>query len=956
MGKYTDTAKEDTKLLYKKSIQSFCTHSRTCSDTSHCARTGNLKLKNSLTKTNTYYKDGNKIKRDLSIETNLCIVRRYYKRKRKYSIHGASSGKTKCSTVADTEVETDFEMKPDVSASGDNRIKSETNQRPMNIDVTSRMLENLKTLLKDWIRSHVLEDAETKYKLIHVLDSIRRNLEAKIQSGPSSCSTYILDRNGEGYKVRNKKTATNPITCQYCKQKQTSIVIGRSSSLLCRKYSHLTIPFPCKHLRIISTLSIPRNMHKNKRQKLKRKSTPKKRNKAGKNVSDKKIKKVSINSSSHNTLLFRKHGICKSDNKRRKGQKRHGIVIFPKLFYDTTTDYMSSSEELEEVVELAKANNTNMETMETIPSLVMSIYADDPANITSTDKIIKYENRNDTFTMTETNTSHIFTRQIKNTVSNVQFHEATYECCKRSSRKPGLVIDNSGFKYINHSLEFPNVSRRHNHSPCLGKTRHIRRREVKSKNGRNMPKNLKSTSTSKRQCLKYNNIKYKKFMYLYRRTRNHNLKHHKFLNHLQNVFKYFADYKGKRNIKLEIHVDVLPLIEIEDKVSKESTKPFDGYDVKICPTEICDIKPAPLNNVLEDNENIAESRSRLIPLLDGAVSQSKYLFKSDNSTSKSEDVCDSTDNIADRGTFMTGLEVCKEIHELKTAIKDLSVTAEKIVAEHLRRQKEKFTNKTLVAPCATIDNENAAKKSISSKSKGIQISNTVTKGLLTSGLKLSKGPKKIEEFSNKLKKRSSSYHVIDSEAVIKVTDMTSSFIKFKEQSNKECILKKSKSLLKLKTDCKNQKLLTFFCDECKNECPTICANQGVRQIPPSRNTNPLKCNPSNTQCKRDAISIPVDGDDFQVCGDEFCSSICVVELDKPTFSIKRKGPLTCVEGCFYCILLWIPVFVILYLFYDNVLKDDDDKSTGKPKLRMPASFGDEKNMSQFILKLSDFGF
>lgn len=991
MGKHNvvNNNKTDTKVLFKKSNITIRTHSRTCSDASQIARNGIMQIKKTISKTNDYYKEGDKVKRDLSVETGFCILRRYYKSKHKRdkcSVQ-ASTAKSKCSTVADTEIESVEDFKPDASACGDSRNKFEiVNQiNSPNIDITAMMVENLKNLLNDWIKKHVLEDTETKKKLINVLDSILHSLESKISSTRSSCSTYIVERNGEGFKVRNKKTATNSITCQYCKQKQTSLITSRSSSVMFRKYSRFTIPFPYRHLRIISTLSIPRNLYR--KEKVKRKNMVYKVKKVPKkNVAlsdNKKEKKVVINvSSCENSPSSKKSMVkCLKTHEQKSQFKRKGIILVPQMFYKSTTEYTSTTE-------VEDSNNNSAEKkkihLDTMPSLVKSIYADDPANVTSTDRITTHQNRNDNFTMTEESRPSV---KVGNSASNVRFHEAKYECCNTNINTPKTMHKRHGthsnLRYINQSLEFPNITvPRQKVSKHTGKMTttecRLHKNDIKISGRR------RSAVRKMTPWFKYENIKYKHFTYLYKKT-NSKRQENEFLNHFRNVFKYFANYEGKRNIKLEIHCNVYPLFDAEEKKTNINNKEFLNYELQMTPASDCHKETTKVDNAIEyedrSEHSVKESElnPEIIPLLDGAASQAKYIFKSENSTSKSEVTMKYAES-TDRGTVMTGLEVSKELNELKIAIRDLSATAERIVNEHIKRKSDekRLNNISNVAKTKTLlDNTNETLIKRSNLSKGIQFSNTVAKGQLSSGIKLSKEPKRLEEFTNRLKKRSSSYHVIDSESILKVTDMTSSVVKPKVVNQSKLVnqprLNKSKSLLQLTTEANKQRLIAFFCDNCRrNDKITYnITNKTPRcRRSPSPNDSscnlqcPLRSSSGHSPSSENKIYIPVkvSEDSYKGCSHEYCSSV-YVDIDKPTITVKKRGGLAFWEGCLYCILLWIPLVVIIYLFYDFVIKNPSkaSNSNAKPKMYLGHSKAsllapNGTKSSRFLLKLSDFGF
>lgn len=970
MGKHNSTRnRTDTKVLFKKSNIACRTHSRSCSDASQITKSGILHIKKNLSKTTDYYTDGDKVKRDLSVETGVCVLRRYYKSKHKRdkcSIH-TSSAKSKCSIAADTEF---AESKPD-HACGDSRNKFDiiNPANPLNIDITSLMVENLKGLLNDWIRKYVLEDTETKKKLVNVLDSLLQSLETKIISTThSSCSTYVVERNGANYRVRNKKTETNSLTCQYCKQKQTSIITNTSSSVLFKKYSRFTIPFPYKHLRIISTLSIPRNMYKRdksrkknfvyKVKKVQRKSI------VSKDV--KKDRKVVINVSSCAISNESKRRPTKPSRRHyKKSQiKKRGILFLPQMFYRSTTDCTSTVEIDDEM----KNEETQESQLDAMPSLVKSIYADDPANVTSTDKLRNYENRNDICTMTETGITHHNFKNLIASVSNVQFHDAKYVCSNKTVETSSIVnekYENADIDFINQSIEFPNMTTRKQN--LLDKQYKKKHKVIKFKSQKKRNKLSRKRKSIfhkiKSKSNKYKSIKYKKFTYLYRKRKNRNIQGD-FFTHLRNIFKYFAEYEGKRDIKLEIHCNVYPFLDVKQKLFHRDIKasPKEASNVALAGSAF-DLKAKDEKIGLKEKPTINPG---IIPLLDGAASQAKYIFKSDNSTKTSDNSIKYRDS-TEKGTIMTGLEVSKELSELKTAIKDLSTTAEMILQEHIIRQKVKSKHDSSIIPNKSIEVkktntfENSEKQvmRLSNTSKGIQISNNVAKGQLLSGIKLSKGPKIIEEFTNRLKKRSSSYHVIDSESILRVTDMTASVNKSKD-SNKPCALQKSKSLLQITDEVNKKKLIEFVTNkdqDVKN------FNMVYRMCPGKMSSH--TCKPQ-TNHYNDPCCKTVNMSDCQGFAHDCCSSVCV-DIDKPTITVKKKSGLPFWEGCLYCILLWIPLIIIVFLFYDYVLKDafKSNSTTPKPprrrpKLRMALPSSDfmntENKTSQFLLKLSDFGF
>ncbi|CAG9789976.1 unnamed protein product [Diatraea saccharalis] len=951
MGKYIARHSENTQVLYKKSNITCNTFSKTCSEGSQFTKSSISKIKKNVSKSNIYYTDGKTIKRDLCIETGNCILRRYFKRKRaKLSGYDESSVKSKRTIQLETD---DFseEFKPDTVASGDNEHRCETVKHNQRGDITSLMLENLKSLLNDWICKHVFEYDETKQKLIQIFDSIMHSIENKISEAPSSCSTYVLERNGERCKVRNRKIETNSLICQYCKQKQTSLIVGKNSSILYKKYSHFTVPVPCKRLRIISTLSIPRNMHKNKKTK------------------KHEIKSNEVRKSNGDNSIGANNNCKPNPDKvhRKKHNKMRGIIIFPDVnipLYESTTDCTSSS--VNNIVEKLVDIETDDVYVEPNQSLLKSIYENNPAN---TEKITECENKNDIFTMKRINFTHTMS-----STSNKKIHESHKEikdtvCESRKFQKRNKISADSKFTRDNcHSKRIRKYGTTRTKTPIKCKKLYYKPRDK---------------GKCKNEQLKFDNIKYRKFTYLYRKT-NRNIYTKDFFNHIRNILRYFSAYKGKRNIKLEVHVDVYPSIEVERQISNIIKKPSNNFELNISPTSIFNTEPILLSDLLESglrtNVPRAESIPEIVPLLDGATSQVKYVFRSNNSTSicKSEDV--KIKSVNECGTVMSGLEVCKELSELKGILRDLSTTTEKIVVEHLRRKITKNnTRHTSVATEAPINEKKVIPKQ-KSESKGIQLSNIPRSSQLTSGLKLFKEPKKIEETSNKLKKPSSSYHVIESESIIRVTDMTSALAKSKLHVNKSRSPHKSNSSLNTtkRIKDKNRRTLAFFYNERKKNKRYHDHTQSSKKIIKCSSPQNLsfRASPMYKQRLGESIVLPVQlkncktnsdhdfvpeipptSDHDYICGLPSCSSVCIEIDNKPTLTVKSKDNLTFFEGCIYCVLLWIPLIILIYFFYDYVLKDllKPSKNSKTPE---GSSSENEKppNISQFLLKLSDFGF
>ncbi|XP_059045879.1 uncharacterized protein MAL13P1.304-like [Achroia grisella] len=982
-GNSNKCKREDTLLLFKKSNTTLFTHSRTCSGVSQLyAKSAILQIKQNLFQAKEYYIHNDKLKRDLSLETDICILRRYYRSKRYKSSHKSLSVKSKYSAV-DTEFGTIEEFEPDVSASGDNSKKASVVMMPnlTNINITSLMMRNLKVLLNNWIKSHLLEDKEMKQKFDNILNCILQKLEKKRTKRLSSCMTYVMDNDKNISNNKKCSAIANP----YYKQKDTiSIFSGSSQTEASIKKSYNTIPFPYKHVNIISTLSIPRNFTVRKTNFTKTNKSKCKIKKNSHNhqsiilkTSKNKMHKLFVTASSFNLLTASSKpnlqcGTFSKENNESKFNKKGQIVFFPKLVHKSDA---SDSTILTEVHKnsLNKYKIQDIGYLDVTPNLIRSIYAHNLMKITNNN----YKNKHNNYTMTDAKLSYrVSQTKLNKCMSNIQFYETDITCTKRNvstMKIPNKQRDPMTMDSIKQSVELPKTNiRRHNqiYKRTIKDCQHIKNNHLLKKKRRIYKR--KKLLRKLYNISQYTNIK---------KSDNDLTKKKNLIGELDNIFKYFSKINNDKNIKLDIHINVFPVCENEPATDINT---HDGDNAnKISLNKISDIETMLYNTSLEKHnsskENISISFERyanIIPILDGSMSQSKYIFPSNNSRTKSLYGIKNDCNFLDRSTTTNDLVTSREIIELKEVVKNLVATTEKLVIDHLKKQNSQKL--PLTSDIMTNNKITNNIKHISSnektQSKEIKKSKSIRKSQL-SGLKLSKEPKKTVEFTSRLAKRSTSYHIIDSESILKVTDMTSAIIDFKtgkENQILQCSLPKSKSLLDITSSIRKKPQQAFFCNRCykKNEYIRNSRNDYEKEIPPTSRGNFFQNKSSQsgnskhlnghtsflkpTQESNRAVVIPID---FEECN-PYCSTKSS-NAKKPKSSIRNWKSLKfrfC-EAFLYCILLWIPMIVIGYFLYVYIIQNILKPSFTVPlKLNKTNRLIPIKNSSRLYLKVSDLGF
>ncbi|KAG6444128.1 hypothetical protein O3G_MSEX003208 [Manduca sexta] len=915
MGKrYYKSKCGDTRILFKKS-NTICTQSRTCSGASQFyTRSSILQHQKNLSQTNEYYVDSGKIKRDLSVETDVCILRRYYKSK----LHKRDNSKSKYSTVI-TEIDSVKKFRH--GACGDSKTTTKDNQQ---VDIAAMMVENLKGLLTNWIQKHLLENKDTQEKIETVLHSIIHKGREPKADKISSRSTYILSREGHNYEVKNKKVETASLICDYCNHKSRPITTNSSSNV--KDLSSQSVPSPIKKLRVLSTLSIPRNI------------------KVSKIKSMYKLKKIKHNKSKHSqsklldsssfdllaisTRSFTKR--CVTYGMRRPKKRR--IAFHSKPVHNN----VSNTTETEEKEVPRAYKEVKKAELEDMPSLVKSIYADHPANLRPNN--INRTPTSDTFTLTEKNNlkpAHLKDDNVSKDDKYTSKASFANTQTGRDQSEPMITID-----FVSNSVEFPIE-------------KEFEQITSRQDDGVNVSSKKNVYLSKRRRSLKLAKPRYtqnRKFTLSCNKDEYQMASKKELFNHVQNILKYITEGGSKGNFKLDIHVSVLPVkgksVDMSSQISNISIRK------NIIGTSIEGNTDKPIPST-ESKQNlhteiiindVPEQTPDIIPILDGAASQAKYIFNTENSI-KYEPV--RTNVTADQGTKTSKLEIVQEIHDLKSVVKHLLHTAETLVSEQLKKE----TNKQRMSPhksnnVKTIETIKTCKKPIS---QGIQISNDFAKNLPLAGIKLSKEPKRDTiEFCHRLMRKSTSYKIIESESVLRVTDMT---VGGKAENSPEFdILPKSKSLIDVAKEKKN--VIAYYCDaSCNDSCCGRDNSAAFSKISLDRSVKSKKKQESRSssscECSRNHTHQPVVNDSAERIPE--CPTSVYIDIeeccDKNALMRHRKG-MGFGEGFIYCLLLWIPVTIIACLFYNYVIKD----------LLRPSDKGGSKNTSMLHVKLSDLGF
>ncbi|XP_032524630.2 probable E3 ubiquitin-protein ligase bre1 isoform X1 [Danaus plexippus] len=880
-----------TQLLFRRSCKSVNTFSKTYSGASQlCTRSLVQQLQRKLPKTK-YYENHGKIKRDLSIETDICIMRRYYRKKRnKFSNRMATSARSNYSTIYNETDTNDFTR--DSSACGDSEVTACQKDTSYKFNLTSLVVDNLKKLLNDWITKYLCENNETKQKIDSVLDSILHKMD--LQTNDTSSYTYTIDVELGHQRKEPESQSTFSKDLKLYPEKSEDAVTGIKSS-------YLTIPLCNKYLEIISTLSIPRKSHKNK----KRKTLNKVKNFRYKKImlSVSKSSKYLMTSSSLNFLTLRAKSVtkhCATYQRNDPEVNDPNSNFLPKTYTNTIlgdNDKLTKSRSQNSTQNGTKLRNRSKE----IPSIYENIYG--------------------------INSGHI----------------KTYETIQTGSNKRAMNLsEHQNVKHYKSTQENDKITSENEHSDQLvtidfGNESNESKLDTENKNvegENNLKINNKSLKNTifKRKATNYQTIKSKRNKYFAKKSNNKIKRQKELLHNFQTLMKYFSKYNDKKDMQLQIKIKVCSKNKNEENTNTASQAHKMKSNINETNTPKENIKGKPALN----SQNI-------ISLLDGATSETKYLLRESTDILTGEAMPSNANSGSN--THIENLKIVQEINELRGIIKSLANTADKLISNHLyetnkiqnhsnhSKSKTEDLSQSIIVEHAT---ENSLVNSALPKtSKGIQVSSNMRKSQLKSGLKLRKEPKKKECNSSSMKKKSS-YNIIASESLIKVTDMTSGAQNKTNDDQKmidnalTCSLPKSKSLYETSIAGNKGKLLALYCDDLtksKNYTYSISDSIG-----PSHSNHERVCSyhtcggPCDAEPKLTCNDIVSTNSNCVLLGDNnSCSSVCI-EIDPHCFYgkkviVRHREGMCFWEGCLYCTLLWLPVLLVSWLFYLNVIKD-----------------------------------
>lgn len=914
------------KVLFKNSLNTLHTYSKTYSGASQIfTKSLLLQLKQNLPKDN-YYEDNGTVKRDLSIETDICIMRRYCKRKRNQLINRATVSTKSKYSINRTENETIDEFKHDTSACGDSEQQVNFPSACFNINLTSIVIDNLKTLLSDWIKTYLLEKNETKQKIDTVLDSILHKLELQANDHDTSSSyTYTVDVEVVNHDS-NQKIKVQSNTCL----KDTLL----NNTKQINDTSNLSIPLNGKYLRIISTLSLPRHAHKTKRCRNSREHMKRLR---------------------HKKILL---SLSKSSNYIFKSSNLDFLMLPTKSLTKHCVTYDNDENKK------PKINDVEPQPLLNIKNLI----DDSTTNNNSTNRIVRKIKENGLIS----NSSN----KIKNYYQNIYSGGSQETVCNSArNQEKELVFDNKNhmkkthqdqdlsdplitIDLVNQSFEYPSRNKKGFKTATKPNT-------YKAK--------CRKNSKCKKKLSQYKYVKSKQFTYLFKKSNNLINQEKTILKHFQSIMRYFSNWEGNKDVKVDIHVNIFP--------SKENKKDNCNHveESQITTLNTDRNQKLTFETTAYNNEN-SYGKQNIIPLLDSAVSQAKYIIRKETSTDTSE-----TNNKVNSEKSLHDVKhtkISQEINEIKVIIKSLANATEKIANDHLKRKQSilKDTRNVLAEPAKKTSNENLAKTIKTSKCT--QFSSISPRSELISGIKIKKEPKSksVKNYNPRLLKKSTSYRIIDSESILKVTDMTSAAQDVTRTTETvvnaalTCSLPKSKSLFDVSMEPDKNKLLAFYCDDfvkpkehrcnhnisyyansCKEEC---------RHIKPlyiySNCNHDTHCN--NDICHEDADFVCTEftstHDDCGLCN-RSSSSICI-DIDSKScdkkIKIRNSSSMGFWEGCIYCFFLWIPLLLIAWLFYIHVLKDFvKPKQNILRRLYLP-KHNTADNFNNIPVELADLGF
>lgn len=1024
MGKDNRSKNKDAiKSIFKKSINNTLKGSRTFTPCNlQIAKSNILLLKNKSSYHNVL-KNTDRTMKDHCMETDFCVLRRYYKAK-KNRINKKDTLNSRSKYSVNKEPILGFEKsKTDCSACGDSKQPITINDiEDFNANLTNLVINNLNKLLRDWIKNYLFNNDDTKKKIQIILDSMLNKLEGK-NNYVSSCSTYTVDIR---IKESNSKTNSdsNLETSQSlkidCSSRGGEIDIPKSKT-----FSSITVPMAIRHFSIISTLSVPRYFHTchQKMNKKKCRSRTKVKRCYKKNImlTLSRSNGILSNSSSIDfleisTKSLTKHFAAYRDKNmiKRSGKKRR-IVFIPSSYYKFPSTSVTNINE--ESLDRKLRPDERRQPLDTLPSLVKTIFTDDLC--TSTDESVE---KKDISIVTD----EVISKKEERKAKQVRENSTNMSPCKTSNAASGnepsrpqspqtkakpplkrLTISDNNTSIVNVksderakvvksfsckacfngkleddnkgpallTIDFVNADKCNTCRKDLVETASVIRR-INSLRKIFGKKNCCKKKLQAESCVDFDKIKHKRFCYVHKKS-NTKLGKCEFVNHLQSLFHYFATYKGKRNIKLDICINVFPTLEggscppMSPEINKSCQKCT--TDTENSSITSCGSKPS----LFKCNSSAKITHCcNCAPKPISIFSDKKTIEKMETGSSYFKKSYDTKKDINSKVTTTADLEIAQEVYQLRNIIKDLAVTAEKFVNEHLKTTNLKTENNKSNLDQTILFSTNMDSVQTTSKqeiikpkevyrhpSKETQITNNSSCQNLPV-IKVKKDIKKnIRDFQARLMKKSTSYNIIDSETILKVTDMTSAAQAIHLNSVTDealtCSLPKCKSLYDISVDSNKNKLVAFYCEELITKLDNEVHKSPSRGLTPDKNKSSVNISDDKQKsinkevdCTKCLPNVDNDTNSYS------CSSVFINVNDKSTenkIKIRTRRSIGFKEGSLYCLLLWIPVIVIMWLLYTYIIKDKL-----KPRLfsfdRLSRSLDFGKNGSRLSITLSDLGF
>ncbi|CAH2098677.1 unnamed protein product [Euphydryas editha] len=855
-------------------------------------------------------------------------MRRYCKKKRNQLINRATLSTKSKYSINRTENDTIDEFIHDTSACGDSEQQVHFPNACYNINLTTLVIDNLKALLSDWIKTYLLEKRETKQKIDTVLDSILHKLELQRNDHDTSSScTYTVNVEVLNHDSKEK------VELQSKSLKDT--VINNSKQV--EETSNLSIPLNGKYLRIISTLSLPRHAHKIKRCRNSRDTMKRLRH-----------KKILLSISKSSNYIFKssnldflmiptksltKHYVTYDHDETIKtianNVKPQPLTDINDLIDDSTNNKNFFKQNVTKIMENKPTSNCNK-----IKNYYKKIYSD-ASQVTESNSASNQEKE----VIEESKLSH--EQDLSDPLITIDLVTQSLECNdrkKQGDRKLKIANEPNGYK-----------------AKCR-----------------------KSSKYKKKQS-KYKYVKSKQFTYLFKKSNNVINQEKTILKHFQSIMRYFSNWEANKDIKVDIHVNIFPS---QENKKDDFNRLEENQTIILHPNKLFykDNQKLGIETTTKKNEN-SDEKQNIITLLDTAGSQAKYIIRKETSTDTSE----TNNKVYSEKSLLDvkhSSKIAQEINEIKIIIKSLATATEKIAKDHLQR-KQSLLNETLnlsANPAEKLSNKNLS--NIIKASKCIQFSSISPRSDLISGIKIKKEPKSksIKNYNPRLIKKSTSYRIINSESILKVTDMTSAAQDITQTTETvvdealTCSLPKSKSLFEISMGPDKNKLLAFYCDDflkpnehhCGHDIPhySNSCKEEYRYIKPfciySKCNHDTHCN--NDTCRKESDFICTEftptHDDCELC-DDSGSSVCI-NIDSNScdkkIKIRNRSSMGFWEGCLYCFFLWIPLILIAWLFYIHVLKDFvKPKHSLLRRLYLPKRYTTD-TFTNIPVQLADLGF